>query len=66
VSGGEERDKTLVQDLIDFHTKIDQIVEKSFHNNSDFIYCEKVQIALSHSTCIEGIWQKNPPKDNNK
>jgi len=41
VGGGEERDKTMVQELIQFKRKTELIVEKSFHNNTQFVYCEK-------------------------
>jgi cullin-4 len=41
VAGGEERDKVMVQELIAFKGKTEKIVEKSFQNNTQFVYAEK-------------------------
>lgn len=36
-----EREKSLVQDLMDFKEKLDNIVEKCFNNNEKFIQSER-------------------------
>ncbi len=39
-----EKEKTLVQDLLDFRAKLDFILEESFGKNDSFAYSLKVSV----------------------
>lgn len=37
----KERDKTMVQDMLDFKAKCTNIIQQAFHSNGEFFECEK-------------------------
>lgn len=43
-----EKRKTLIQDLLEFKSKLDKILEKSFQNNESFMYSLKVYMILKY------------------
>ena len=49
-----EKDKTMVQELLDFKNRLDSVIDEAFNKNEKFVIAMKVLLALFRHDC--GSW----------